>query len=143
MRSRCLIGVCTLALLGAAPKDDAAPTELAPGIQGTWKCTAFEYQGRAMTPMNYTLIISSDVIRYYTGDSLYLEERYHLSSCANLNTIDFERVTNGQQTGYFLRGIYALEGDEIRLCWGDERPSQFTSVAGPGRVVCRLKRVSR
>lgn len=139
---RCLVALAAVALIAAAPREDESATDLAPGLQGTWKCVAFEHDGRSMPPIHFRIVIAHDCIRYYNaGDELYLEERYQLGACGRMQTIDFRQVRSGDQAGFHLRGIYAFEDDELKLCWGDERPTLFASDRGGGRVVCRWKRV--
>jgi len=51
-------------------------------------------------------------------------------------------VTDGAHKGETRKGIYLLEGDRLKICFGkaDGRPKELTAKAGSGQGVYTLKR---
>jgi uncharacterized protein (TIGR03067 family) len=67
---------------------------------------------------------------------------YHLSPAKTPKSIDFT-PTAGPDKGKPLPGIYELDGDDLKICFGKvggPRPSGFTTAAGSGHVLVVLKR---
>jgi uncharacterized protein (TIGR03067 family) len=60
-------------------------------------------------------------------------------------TVDLT-VTEGQDQGKTIRGIYELGDDTRKVCLarpGQERPTEFSTTAGGGHILAVLKRVKK
>jgi uncharacterized protein (TIGR03067 family) len=66
---------------------------------------------------------------------------YVLDPSAKPKTIDMVRVVGAE-----IRGIYSLEGDELRICYKEKsevRPTELASKPGSGLTLVILKREKR
>lgn len=60
-------------------------------------------------------------------------------------TVDLT-ITEGDGKGDVLLGIYEFEEEGRKVCFaqpGKERPAEFSSPPGSGRILARLKRVKK
>jgi uncharacterized protein (TIGR03067 family) len=63
---------------------------------------------------------------------------FELDASSKPKTIDIT-VEFGDQKAT-LKGIYTLDGDELKICFGQERPKEFPKDAGAGTILYVLKR---
>jgi uncharacterized protein (TIGR03067 family) len=137
MALRCVFGIA-LALAvaaNAAPAEDpkAEPQKL----QGVWKVVAFEAKGiKVPQPPLAEIVISADT---YTMKSRKPDDKpvalaYTADATQTPKTIDLFPPKG--KAGKSWKGIYAIEGDELKICLpvvkkGDEpsdvRPDRFGS----------------
>jgi uncharacterized protein (TIGR03067 family) len=142
MKVRLLCVVLT-ALVLAADADDAKK-ELAK-LAGTWSAVSIERDGKAMPAdklKSSTLTITGDKYVVKMGE-LMIEGVYKLDPAQKPKAIDATR-TNGDDKGKTLLGIYALEGDELKMCFNGpdvkERPKEFGAKSGSGTALYVFKR---
>jgi uncharacterized protein (TIGR03067 family) len=144
---RLTLAMCSLILgtglvLACAQPADAAQNEL----QGTWTATKAERDGKAADDVvghrlsftgNRFQIQSKDLKRLYAGT-------VRVDSSAKPAAIDFEH-TEGVLKGKAWKGIYALDGDTLRICdnapkLDKRRPAAFEAKSGSGYVLVTFKR---
>lgn len=140
-----LIGL-TLAALAAARADDskAIKEELAK-LQGAWSMTTGTADGYAMPNEMVTQckrICQGDEVTVTMGSQLIMKAKIILDPSKKPKTIDFE-MTDGFTKGKKQLGIYELDGDTFKSCFGSPgagRPADFTSRSGEGRTSTVWKR---
>jgi uncharacterized protein (TIGR03067 family) len=108
-------------------------------IQGTWALVAGERNGNPIAPEMATgisLVFAGDKLTTKTpnGD---LQTSFSLNSDKNPTEIDVEMA------GQPGRGIYSLDGDDLKIIHGEvgkPRPTQFAAPAGSGLTLLVLRR---
>jgi uncharacterized protein (TIGR03067 family) len=126
----------------------AQPTEDAhKKLQGTWTATQAERDGKA----------AEDVVGHrlsFTGTRFEIQAKdgkplyagtVRVDPSAKPAAIDFNH-TDGAVKGKAWKGIYALEGDTLKVCdnapdLGKGRPAAFETKSGSGYVLITFKRV--
>ncbi len=113
-------------------------------LQGTWALSALVEKGRAETPervRTLSLIIKGDKYSYrIAGTDAKFVATFKIDASAKPKSIDiiFE---DGPLKGKTMKSIYALDGDELRICGGrDIRPTEFSSTKGGGEIVFTFRR---
>jgi uncharacterized protein (TIGR03067 family) len=124
------------------PEHTAAASEL----QGVWAAVSFHSDGGS------TQMPEGGAIPYtFEGNKLShvgptnkrVEIEYRLDPTKNPTQFD-QRFTGGTMGPWIAKGIYKVEGDTLTICYGDphiERPNDFTTRPGDGRMMVVLKRV--
>ena len=127
-------------LLFAADRTEPASDADHDLIKGRWKVVSSEEAGRAQQFGNGAhFLITADTfsIKPSQGDPLKL--KYKLDTTQQPKAIDtFHAIDPGNPI--VQRGIYSLEGDDLKLCIagsGQPRPQKFDSNAG---VLLKLRR---
>ena len=139
--SKCLVVIALLGLLVAADEADKEK------LQGVWQVVSLEVDGMAgpeqiARQMKYTF--KKDNLTVHpaepSSDSAFTCK---LEPGKKVKTIDM-KVTKGSNTGLTYPGIYQLDGDELKICFGvkpgNERPKKFATRDGSGTVLIVLKR---
>lgn len=111
-------------------------------LQGTWTCVALIDKGKAEPVERVArlkLIIKNDKYSYQIDDKLTFTATFKLDAAAKPRAIDV-KFDDGPLKGKTMFSIYAFEGDELKICGGDKRPSEFTSTAESGTVLFTFKR---
>ena len=112
-------------------------------LQGTWSCTAASRDGKnvaAEIAEKLTVTVEGDKITVHDGKSKKKEpSRFSLDSSANPKEID---ITPERGEAASIKGIYKLEGKQLKICWrqgGRERPTSFETKDGDGKIIFELK----
>jgi uncharacterized protein (TIGR03067 family) len=109
--------------LAADAKDEA--------LEGKWKIVSVERDGKAVdmwTDGVRTMKDGKYELKPKTGDAVTGGYKV-VDAKAKLKTIDFT-PDGGQFKGKTLLGIYAIDGDTLKICFaepGKDRPTEFTS----------------
>ena len=113
-------------------------------LQGTWNVLAANEEGRTLLP---TRVKGAKIV--VTGDTMKVFEQnkqrhmtFTLGPTKEPRTIDMI-VVEGKQKDKTSQGIYALEGDMLKLCIalpGKARPASFAPSQGSGAMLFVLKR---
>ena len=117
-------------------------------LQGTWSCVSATVDGRVLPAETTTLLrLTLTVNRYKTtkGDEVLFDSTYTVNTSTNPKQINMVE-TEGDLTGKEAQGIYALDGDVLRICYrmpGLGRPDAFESPAGSMSYLVTWKRQSR
>jgi uncharacterized protein (TIGR03067 family) len=104
-------------------------------LQGTWQFTAFERDGKAKPPDEVAKMKIT-----FTGDKWVVREdgkviqagTHKFDPTKKPGQVD-AAVTEGEDKGSTMLGIYELKGDQMRVCFdpqGKQRPTSFNSKAG-------------
>lgn len=115
-------------------------------LQGTWKMTAVEVEGKKL-PMDglaeaRLVVTGNDYV--FTLGKVKLELVFTLAPCETPKHIDLA-VAKGPDKGKTLHGIYVLDGDTYKICRhtqpGKGRPYKFDSSADNGWMIVEWRRV--
>lgn len=119
-------------LVAAGPTDEALKKELAQ-LQGTWTVVSSEQKGG---PHRDTL----DARFVFAGAKLTVTLKGEQAKEPFTITIDPSKAPHWIDSGKLGQGIYSLEGDQLKLCFGQkERPREFNSKDGYLFVLKREK----
>ena len=133
----CFVSVITLS--GCSQHTD--PSKTGGGeLEGPWKVVAWEQDGKAVdVASRYNkVVISGEKYTGYQGDEVAAFFILKLNGSRNPKHVDF---THPEEKEPFL-GIYAREGNELKLCWDGARPGQRpTNFSGAGtQMYIRVER---
>ena len=129
------------------PEKQAAPKkEVNDLIQGTWDVTKIEVDGEVRNAeKEERWTIGNDKIEW-SNRKRPVELTYAVVPTLIPRSIDME-ISAGVGTGIQYKGIYALDGDTLKVCYqigGNERPQAFQTRKGDStRVLLVLKRKKR
>jgi uncharacterized protein (TIGR03067 family) len=134
------IGMAVSLLIGA----DAPKTEEA--LQGTWKLSAGEAEGKALSAKQLKdgkLVFKGDGYTVTLADAGTVTGTQKLDPAKEPKAIDIVDAS-GPNKGKTCLGIYELRGDEFRVVFappGKPRPTKFTTAPGSGQWIHVWKRV--
>jgi uncharacterized protein (TIGR03067 family) len=113
-------------------------------FQGVWSIQSNELNGRILRQFpaeNWTATFEGDKIITRRGDTFWYSGTWKIDPTKNPKEIDFI-ITKGREQGTVRLGIYTLNGDTLRVCFGKTRPKQFESLAGAGHQLLYYLRVT-
>jgi RNA polymerase sigma factor (sigma-70 family) len=141
-----VLGVATLATLmwadqggierGIQPNEHRPMTEL-DKLQGVWVAVAVEKQG---DPIPEARIREAKLSLIISGDRFTLKNPRNTGELAGTLTInprenpkkmDWTAVRPVDGKILETHGIYALDGDTLKFCYGEERPTEFKTKPAP------------
>jgi uncharacterized protein (TIGR03067 family) len=143
MRLHALIAL-TIGLLPAAGvrADDASKKEL-DKLQGAWTIVSDERDGKPVAAdQGARVTMSGDRFSTEKGDKVLRRGTLKLDPAKTPKTVDVT-YTEGEFKGRTLLGVYNLEGDTWKICYGlpgEERPRMVPDKAGKGQVLLTLQR---
>ena len=119
-------------LVAADAKDDAAKKDM-DALQGKWTVVSMESDGG-------TLTLAKDAVRVIKGDKytvtltpdLTIEGTFKIDPTAKPRRID-TKATSGPYKDQELQGIYEIDGDTLKICYGlpgKDRPTEFKGKDG-------------
>ncbi len=123
--------------------EDAVKNDL-DGIQGAWKLAALEAdgeQGPAEVVVILKLVFKDSTLTFTPGEPGF--SRYHFKLDQTTEPAGFDMThADGENKGKTLKGIYALEGDHLKICFAtaDKRPTVLTAKARSGQMMYTLVR---
>ncbi len=109
-------------------------------IQGTWAVVSVEAEGKPLaTGTKQVWVITAEKITWKEGDKVKdaVTMKYHLDAEKKPKTIDLDHPA--KEVGA-LQGIYQLEGDRLKICFGKERPKEFATKGGTDHRLVVFKR---
>jgi uncharacterized protein (TIGR03067 family) len=129
--------IVALAVGGAliASSAQKGPVDELKKIQGAWKFTAQEMGGQprpADQLKNMTITFTENQWTVRDGDQVIQAGTNKLDATKNPAQVD-AAVTEGENKGITMLGIYELKGDTMKVCFdpqGKERPTSFTAKGG-------------
>jgi uncharacterized protein (TIGR03067 family) len=144
---RLISALCCLILGTGVIAALAQPAEEAQRqLQGAWTATQAERDGRtADDVVGHRLAFAGNRFRILSKDGKILfTGTVRLDPSAKPASIDFEHA-EGTLKGKAWKGIYALEGDTLRICDNAPnvdkgRPTAFEAKSGSGYVLITFKR---
>jgi uncharacterized protein (TIGR03067 family) len=144
MRLRGLLIVTAASLVAADPPKEDAVKKDRERIQGTWKVVALEADGEpapAEIVAALKLVFKGDTLTFVPGEPGLTNYTYKLDPTTKPAGFDMTHA-DGKQKGETDKGIYSLEGDSLKICFGKpgQRPKELTAKAKSGQAVYVLKR---
>jgi uncharacterized protein (TIGR03067 family) len=139
-RGICVAGIALL-LVGAGPKEK----EPAADLQGTWKALRIENTGKQQPEKalkTISVVIKDLRFQLKNGEKIVEEVTLKLDAEKDPKQIDLTPV-RGKRKDMPHLGIYVLEKDQLRICWGEPgkpRPTAFESDAKSGNFLIVLTR---
>ena len=145
MMHRLTLAICSLIVATWLVPASAQPAE-EKDLQGTWTATKAQRDGKAADNVvgnRLSFAGKRFEIQSSDGKTLY-EGTVRLEPSAKPAAIDFEHM-QGALKGKAWKGIYALEGDTLRVCdnapnLDKDRPAAFEAKSGSGYVLVTFKR---
>ena len=113
-------------------------------LEGTWRFQTLEIEGSpfpAAALSGSRLIIDGSLFRMHSPEADYVGN-FDIDVEASPHTIDID-FTEGPETGNTNHGIFALDGDGLKICLdmtGKGRPSAFATTPGSGWALETLRR---
>jgi uncharacterized protein (TIGR03067 family) len=139
--------VAVVFLIGADAPADAVKEEMAL-LDGEWAMVSGERDGQAV-PEEFVKTGKRSVKDAETSitinDMVVMKAKFTIDPSKKPKTIDYT-VTEGQAKGAKVLGIYQLDGDTVKFCFGapdKERPTDFTAKEGSGRTLSSWKRMKK
>jgi uncharacterized protein (TIGR03067 family) len=137
-----LVGVMMVVLAGQ-PEDSAKDLK---ALQGTWSGSYVE-GGKPLADkekaVKVKLVVKADKYTVFLDDAKAAEGQIKLDASKKPRTIDAV-AAGGPLKGMVQQGIYALEGDELRVLFskpGEARPTEFKAREGTDQMLAKFRRV--
>jgi uncharacterized protein (TIGR03067 family) len=115
-------------------------------LQGRWEVVSSEFEGkpasaayRPGTAFATVIVIEGDELYFTDNFTKSKPSKFRIDAKVQPNSIDIGEDKGERKSG---RGIYALDGDSLRLCLSGsgERPKEFKTTAGDKTNLFVLKR---
>jgi len=143
LRMTCLLGLLAATIpLAWTADNDAVKKDMAL-LQGEWSMVSGSADGQAMPePMLKQMkrVCKGDETTTTSGERVFMKAKIIVDPSKNPKTIDYQ-MTEGFTKGKTQLGIYEVDGDMFKSCFGKpgaERPTDFKP--GDGRTVSVWKR---
>lgn len=113
-------------------------------IQGTWKVVALEADGEqapAESVAAFKLTFKGDTLTFTPGEAGFGNYTHKLDPTTLPSNFDMTHA-DGPKKGETNRGIYLLEGNRLKICFGKagSRPKEFKTAANSGQGMYTLER---
>lgn len=96
-------------------------------LRGTWRVVRMEHEGRVVPAEAASIVryvFDGDSVSLFEGDQPAGEGVIRPDPGSGPGSFAFE-ATAGPQAGSTARAIYRVDGDELTICIGAERPAGF------------------
>ena len=140
-----VIVLAAMAMSTARAEDSEAIKKDRAHLQGEWSMVSGSADGSAMPEAmrtTATRVCKDDETTVTIGGQLFMKAKFTIEPSRKPKTIDYQMI-DGPTKGKKQLGIYEIEGDTVRFCFGSpgsERPQDFTSKPGDGRTLSVWKR---
>ena len=145
IRIALLISLAAAAISSAwAEENEAVKKDLAQ-LHGEWSMVSGSADGQPMPDLllkQMKRVCKGDEATITMGGQIYIKAKITIDPSKKPKTIDYQ-MTDGFTKGKKQLGIYEVEGDSFKSCFGKpgaERPTDFTSQPGDGRTLSVWKR---
>jgi uncharacterized protein (TIGR03067 family) len=145
LRKALLIGLAALVISQARAGDSEAAKKDLAQLQGEWSMVSGSADGLAMPDdmrKQMKRVCTGDEATVTLAGQVYIKAKITIDPSKTPKTIDY-LMTAGFTKGKTQLGIYELDGDTFKACFGKpgaERPTDFTSKPGDGRTFSIWKR---
>jgi len=135
-----LIGLAAATLAPVRAEENEAVKKDLAQLQGEWSMVSGSADGQPMPePMRKQMkrTCKGDETTTTSAGNVFFKARITIDPSKKPKTIDYV-MTDGFTKGKKQLGIYEVEGDTFRSCFGKpgaERPTDFTSKPGDGRTL--------
>ncbi len=116
---------------------------------GEWSVVSLEFDGNQVKEQDakkFTIVNGADGTWSIAVDgAIMIQGTSEIDPTKQPKTVDLT-VTTGESKGETLLGIYEFSDDTRKVCFaqtGKERPAEFSSPAGSGRILALLKRIKQ
>ena len=137
--------VIALAIRASAAGAGAGPNDEREAVRGTWVCESAVVDGKPL-PDNVArelrLTITAERYKTERADEVLFDSTYRLDPSTDPKQIEMT-ATEGDAAGKPALGIYAVDGDTLRMCYvlpGRDRPGTFESTPGSKAFLVTWKR---
>ena len=145
IRIALLISLAAAAISSAwAEENEAVKKDLAQ-LHGEWSMVSGSADGQPMPDLllkQMKRVCKGDEATITMGGQIYIKAKITIDPSKKPKTIDYQ-MTDGFTKGKKQLGIYEVEGESFKSCFGKpgaERPTDFTSQPGDGRTLSVWKR---
>jgi uncharacterized protein (TIGR03067 family) len=145
-RNAILVGLATLVISQAWGEDSEATKKDMAQLQGEWSMVTGSADGQPMPESmlkQMKRVCQGDEVTVTMGAQIFLKAKITIDPSKKPKTMDYQ-MTEGVTKGKAQLGIYLVEGDTFKACFGKpgaERPTDFTSKVGDGRTLSVWRRV--
>ncbi|MEJ0089539.1 MAG: TIGR03067 domain-containing protein [Limisphaerales bacterium] len=145
LKNALLIGLAAFVISQARAGDSEAAKKDLAGLQGEWSMVSGSADGQPMPDgmrKQMKRVCTGDEATVWMAGQIYLQAKIAVDPSKKPKTIDYQ-MTRGFTKGKTQLGIYELDGDMFKSCFGkpgDERPTDFTTKPGDGRTLSVWKR---
>jgi uncharacterized protein (TIGR03067 family) len=120
---------------GAIKAADVAVAEDLAKLKGPWRAVRGELSGE---PRQESFLLTFDDATWMKQGKTKTEKGvFHLNPSTAPKQIDILKEDGKRK---WLLGIYAIEGDRLRFCFGPERPDELTTKPGQNAVLLEFRR---
>jgi len=147
-RTSLLFGLAAISIPSARAEDNPAFKADKDLLQGKWSMVSGLADGQAVPEAmlaGSTRVCEGDETTVTVGGQLIMKAKFALDPSKKPKAIDYQ-VLEGPTKGKSHLGIYELDGDTLKFCFGSpgaERPTDFTSKPGEGRTSSVWKRAKK
>lgn len=143
MKLHWLLALVAITLIAADKAQDDAAKKDVQKLQGTWVMLSYEDDGK-LDPQfkDAHQMFDGDKYEVKAGEKTLRKGSFVLDPTQKPAAIDLLPAI-GPYKGKRLLGIYVLDGDNLKTCFGDpgkERPKKFESAAGTDQSQVVYKR---
>ncbi len=139
-----LIILTAASLIAAEPSKQDLTSQDMDKIQGTWKLVALEFDGEP-APAEIVAVLKlkfkDDTLTFMPGEPGFTNYKFKLEPAKKPANFAMTHA-DGTHKGEAETGIYLLDGDHLKICFGAKGRmlSEFTAKAGSGQAMYSLKR---
>ncbi|HYT89054.1 MAG TPA: TIGR03067 domain-containing protein [Gemmataceae bacterium] len=145
---QCLGVAAVLFIATVASSQDGDSKKDLKQMEGTWKATMHEIDGKKTTEeeqkqADVKLVIKGGKYTVSFGGKVVGKGTVKLDATKKPREVD-AIATEGPGKDETMKGIYELKGDEMRVCFaqpGKERPTEFRTKEGTGQMLLGYKRI--
>ena len=140
-----LIGLAAVAISSAWAEENEAVKKDMAQLQGEWSMVSGSADGQPMPVQmlkQMKRVCKGDETTTTMAGQLFIKAKFTIDPSKKPKTIDYQ-MTGGFTKGKKQLGIYEVEGDSFKACFGKpgaERPTDFTSKPGDGRTLSVWRR---
>src|SRR5262245_8024318 len=148
IRNTFLLGLSCAAISLAAAEDNPAIKKDMDQLRGEWSMVSGTADGQPMPEemrKQMKRVCKRDEITVTAGGQTFIKAKVTIDPSKKPKTIDYE-MTDGFTKGKKQLGIYGLEGDTFKSCFGapgGERPTDFASRSGDNRTLSVWQREAK
>ena len=145
LRNLLLLGLGAVLISYACAEDSEPAKKDLARLQGEWSMVSGSADGQEMPEeirKQLKRVCKGDEATTTMGDRVILKAKISLDPSQKPKTINYQ-MTDGLTKGKTQLGIYELDGDTFKSCFGapgDPRPTDFTSKPGDGRTLTVWKK---
>jgi uncharacterized protein (TIGR03067 family) len=136
-----VVAASSVLVLRASDSDRAAKEKDKVKLQGSWTTISIIDEGREEPKeavKGLKLTIKGDKYIYVMGGRSFAAA-YKIDPAKTPKEMDVT-FEEGPQKGKTMLSIYSLDGDDLKICGGDKRPTEFTSQPNSQVVLFVFKR---